>query len=244
MAVTKVRGSRRTPQLPPEAPASETPQPTTKHVDIFEAAASLSRGLNQVLADIDRLKQLGFFPTELSARSVETCRLTIEELRAWVNFEVTADVSRAAEKDWTATRTCSMTGCNRNFRGLQLSEPPKRKARAGRSRSVCYESGSLYAPARFQRRLRASLGSGAKTTTALRPHAQRAEGDLLPLGASSLRDPLDHLTELANGFEDTAQRRIRKQRALWETQEAERLRKKSEAEKAQWAWCNAPHSFP
>jgi hypothetical protein len=47
---------------------------------------------------------------------------------------------------------------------------------------------------------------------------------------------LDHLTELANRFEDTAQRRIRKQRALWETQEAERLRKKSEAEKAQRAW--------
>jgi hypothetical protein len=49
-------------------------------------------------------------------------------------------------------------------------------------------------------------------------------------------ETLDHLTELANRFEDTAQHRIRKQKASWETQEAERLRKKSEAEKAQWAW--------
>lgn len=132
MAVTKVRGSRRTPQLPPEAPASETPQPTTKHVDIFEAAASLSRGLNQVLADIDRLKQLGFFPTELSARSVETCRLTIEELRAWVNFEVTADVSRAAEKDWDRYAHLLYDRLQQKFQRLAAERAAEKKNPSGK----------------------------------------------------------------------------------------------------------------
>lgn len=49
-------------------------------------------------------------------------------------------------------------------------------------------------------------------------------------------ETLGHLAELANRFEDGAQHRIRKQKALWETHEAARLRKKSEAEQAQWAW--------
>jgi hypothetical protein len=39
-------------------------------------------------------------------------------------------------------------------------------------------------------------------------------------------ETLDHLTELANRFEDGAQRRIRKQKSRWEAQEAERIRKK------------------
>jgi len=49
-------------------------------------------------------------------------------------------------------------------------------------------------------------------------------------------ETLGHLAELANRFEDGAQHRIRKQKTLWETQEAERLRKKSETEQARWAW--------
>jgi hypothetical protein len=49
-------------------------------------------------------------------------------------------------------------------------------------------------------------------------------------------ETLDHLTELANRFEDSAQQRTRRERSRWEAQEAERIRKKSEAEQARWAW--------
>jgi len=43
------------------------------------------------------------------------------------------------------------------------------------------------------------------------------------------------LNELGADYERTCEHRIRKQKAQWETHEAERLRKRDEAEKARWA---------
>jgi hypothetical protein len=100
MAVTKVSGSRRTTQLPPEVPPSGTSQPPSRHVRVFEAIADLNRGFDHVLADVERLKQLGFFRGEFSSRFAKTCRLTIEEMRAWAIFEVTEAIYQRAEEDW------------------------------------------------------------------------------------------------------------------------------------------------
>jgi hypothetical protein len=100
MAVTKVSGSRRAMQVPPEVPPSETSQPPSRHVRVFEALANLNRGFDHVLADVERLRQLGFFRGEFSSRFAKTCRLTIEEMRAWAIFEVTEAIYQRAEEDW------------------------------------------------------------------------------------------------------------------------------------------------
>jgi hypothetical protein len=73
----------------------------------------------------------------------------------------------------------------------------------------------------------------------LQPHLDLAGSELKEIYfrlEQARFETLDHLTELANRFEASAQRRICKQKARWEAQEAERIRRKSEAEQAQWAW--------
>jgi len=52
MAVTNTRGSRRIAQGSPEVSLSETSQPLSKRVRIFEAIANLNRGFDRVLADV------------------------------------------------------------------------------------------------------------------------------------------------------------------------------------------------
>jgi hypothetical protein len=99
VARTKASGSRRSPQHPPEAPASEIPQPPSRHVRVFEAIADLNRGFDHVIADVERLKELGFFRDKFSNRFAKTCPLTIEDLRAWANFEVTEHLSNRGEAE-------------------------------------------------------------------------------------------------------------------------------------------------
>jgi len=99
VARTKASGSGRSTQHPPEAPASEIPQPPSRHVRVFEAIADLNRGFDHVIADVERLKELGFFRDKFSNRFAKTCPLTIEDLRAWGNFEVTEHLSSRGEAD-------------------------------------------------------------------------------------------------------------------------------------------------
>jgi hypothetical protein len=49
---------------------------------------------------------MGFFWGEVSNRFVKTCRLWVEELRAWAMAEVTQDFLEWAEHDWVTTE-CS-----------------------------------------------------------------------------------------------------------------------------------------
>jgi len=100
MAVTKVSGSHRTTQVPPEVFPSGTSRPPSRHVRVFEAIANLNRGFDQVLADVERLKQLGLFRGESSRGFAKTCRLTIGETRTWGIFEVTEALNQRAEEDW------------------------------------------------------------------------------------------------------------------------------------------------
>jgi len=99
MAVPKVRGSRRSTQHPPEASASEIPQPS-KHVRVFEAAASLNRGFDLVLDEVERLKKLGQFGGDFAGQFAKSCRFSLEELRAWAIFEITEDLHQRAQDDW------------------------------------------------------------------------------------------------------------------------------------------------
>jgi len=100
MAVTKRSGSRRATQHPPEAPASETSEPPSRYVRVFEATADLNQAFDQVITEVERLKRLGLFHGEFPGRFAKTCRLSIEELRAWAIFEITEDLYQRADEDW------------------------------------------------------------------------------------------------------------------------------------------------
>jgi len=100
MAVTKVSGFRRTTQLAPEGSSSETPPPPSRHVRVFETIANLDRRFDLVLTDLEQLKQFGLFRGEFPSQFAKTCRLTIEEMRAWAIFEVTEHIQQRAEEDW------------------------------------------------------------------------------------------------------------------------------------------------
>jgi hypothetical protein len=100
MAVTNARGSRRIAHGSVEVSPSEASQPLSKRVRIFEAIANLNRGFDQVLADVKLLRDLGLFQYKAPSPFAETCRLTVEELRGWANFELTGALYQRAEEDW------------------------------------------------------------------------------------------------------------------------------------------------
>jgi hypothetical protein len=100
VARTKASGSGRSTQHPPEAPASEISQQPSRHVRVFHATADLNQAFDQVIAEVDRLKQLGLFHGEFPVRFAKTCRLSVEELRAWAIFEITEDLYQRADEDW------------------------------------------------------------------------------------------------------------------------------------------------
>jgi hypothetical protein len=100
MAVTKRSGSRRAPQLSAGAFPSAAPQRPSKYTRVLESAESLNRAFDQVLNEIVRLKNMGFFWGEVSKLFMKTCRLSVEELRSWAMAEVTQDFLEWAEHDW------------------------------------------------------------------------------------------------------------------------------------------------
>jgi hypothetical protein len=100
MAVTKRSGSRRILQLSAGAFPSATPQRSSKYTRVLESAESLNRAFDQVLNEVIRLKKTGFFWGEVSSRFLKTCRLSVEELRAWAMAEVTQEFLEWAEHDW------------------------------------------------------------------------------------------------------------------------------------------------
>jgi hypothetical protein len=99
MADIKRSGSRRAPQPLSEVLRLVIPRPS-KYTLVLECAENLNRAFDQVLSEALRLKQMGFFSGEVSSRFLKTCRLSVEELRAWAMAEVTEDVLDWAEHDW------------------------------------------------------------------------------------------------------------------------------------------------
>ena len=67
---------------------------------VYGALSDLNRNLEQVLLDLERLKTLGMFRNRFKRESLATCQATIEETRAWLNFEVTETLHEREERDW------------------------------------------------------------------------------------------------------------------------------------------------
>ena len=53
-----------------------------------------------VLNEVEKLKTLGQFRGEFPSQFAKSCRLALEELRAWAIFEITENLHECAQGDW------------------------------------------------------------------------------------------------------------------------------------------------
>jgi hypothetical protein len=96
MATHKRSGPRRAPQLL----ASEASQGRSQYTALFERYGNLNRAFDQVLNEVEILKKMGVFWGEVSNRFPKTCRLMVEELRAWAIADMALDLHDSADRDW------------------------------------------------------------------------------------------------------------------------------------------------
>jgi hypothetical protein len=66
----------------------------------YEALAALNRDFQQVLGDLDRLEAQRLFPRRWQRTFLKAWRATLEETRAWANFEVVEVLHQIEERDW------------------------------------------------------------------------------------------------------------------------------------------------
>jgi hypothetical protein len=73
---------------------------TTPKSLAYEALSALNQHFEQVLQNIDSLRQMGLFDPRFRRESVKSCQATIEETRSWINFEITESLHDREERDW------------------------------------------------------------------------------------------------------------------------------------------------
>ena len=67
---------------------------------VYDAIATLNRDFEQVLSDLERLEGLHLFPRRWQHEFLKVWRATLEETRAWVNFEVVEILHHREEREW------------------------------------------------------------------------------------------------------------------------------------------------
>jgi hypothetical protein len=68
---------------------------------VYDALAGFNRSFDQVLQDLGRLETLDLFTHRWQRRAFKACRATLEEMRAWANFEVIEVLRQREEREWT-----------------------------------------------------------------------------------------------------------------------------------------------
>jgi hypothetical protein len=86
-------------QNPKNSPRVISPQNAPK-VLIYEALATLNRDFEQVVGDLERLEELRLFPARWQRNFLKAWRATLEETRAWANFEVVEMLHEREEREW------------------------------------------------------------------------------------------------------------------------------------------------
>jgi hypothetical protein len=69
-------------------------------VRVYEVLATLNRDFEQVLCDLEWLEELHVFPHRWQRKFLKTWRATLEETRAWANFEVVEILHQREEWEW------------------------------------------------------------------------------------------------------------------------------------------------
>ena len=82
-----------------DAPQRGSPKNAPK-AQIYDALAALNRDFEQVLWDLERLEELRLFPHRWQRKFLRTWRATLEETRAWANFEVAEILHQREERGW------------------------------------------------------------------------------------------------------------------------------------------------
>jgi len=86
-------------QNPKNSPRAGFPKDVPKLL-VYEALAALNRDFEQVLLDLERLGALGVFPDRRQRQFLKACRATLEETRAWANFELVEILHEREEREW------------------------------------------------------------------------------------------------------------------------------------------------
>ena len=157
--------------------------------------------------------ELGFFHDKFSNRFAKTCPLTIEDLRAWGNFEVTEHLSNRGEAEM-ARSARRLHDFEKRFKdpndALVEAERLKKNARRKSARSWeedpegrCGMKAEVYA---HLHAFSASFEQAWDAVQKLQPHLDLTRSELKEIYfrlEQARFETLDHLTELANRFEDT-----------------------------------------
>jgi hypothetical protein len=69
---------------------------------VYDALAVLNRDFDQVLGDLQRLEALCLFPLRWQRKFLQVWRTTLEETRAWANFEVIEVLHQREEQEWAS----------------------------------------------------------------------------------------------------------------------------------------------
>ena len=77
---------------------SFTPNP--RKTQVYDVLAELNRDFDQVLDDLQRLEMLRLFPHRWQRKFLKAWRATLEETRAWANFEVIEVLHQREEREW------------------------------------------------------------------------------------------------------------------------------------------------
>jgi len=75
------------------------PQDASK-TQAYEALAAFNRDVGQVLADLERLGAFHVLREREQRRCLKVGRATLEETRAWINFEWTDVLHEREEREW------------------------------------------------------------------------------------------------------------------------------------------------
>jgi hypothetical protein len=67
---------------------------------VYEALAGFNRNFELVLKDLERLATFDLFPAQWQRRVFRLCRATLEEARAWANFELLEVLYQKEEREW------------------------------------------------------------------------------------------------------------------------------------------------
>ena len=251
MATTQASGSCRSPQHSPEAQASETPQPPSGNVRGFHASADL-KALDQVMTEVDRLRQLGLFHGEFPGRFAKTCRLSIEELCASAIFEITEYLYQRAGEDW-ARYGSMIRNWENKFKdpnnvlleaerlNQKIQKQAEQKSAGKKSpKGKVEERAAMKAEAYAHlHAFSAAFDQAWDAVQNLQPHLELRRDELrrIYIRLQQARfETLVVLDELGTDYERTVEHRVRKLKVLWETQKADHLRRQNESEQARWAW--------
>jgi len=101
----------------------------------YDALAALNRDFEQVLGDLDRLEALRLLPRRWQRKFLKTWRATVEETRAWANFEVVEVLHQIEEREWVRLARIRQRAEKQSEPADDVALPPKPRLRKSRRRT-------------------------------------------------------------------------------------------------------------